>query len=113
MEILEEREIFLTTLPEVQGYEIVENMGFIMDESLMSGVERSIKDIKKLAMKMGCNAIVNLRVLSAGGSHGVVYGDGVVIRPKSDKVSETLESSEAIDLPEVPDFTNPDNLMNW
>lgn len=104
MEIVEEREIFLTTLPQVQGYEIVENMGFIMDESVWSGIERSIKDIKKHAMKMGCNAIVNLRIVSVDGSYAVVYGDGVVIRPKS---------APAPDMPEVPDFTNPDNLMNY
>ena len=61
-------------------------------------------DIKKHAMKMGCNAIVNLRIVSVDGSYAVVYGDGVVIRPKS---------APAPDMPEVPDFTNPDNLMNY
>ena len=84
---------FVTTLPYVMGYEIVESKGFIFGEAIITGVEGSIEKLKKEAEKKGCNAVVNVRI--AGDK---AYGDGVVVRPIP------------VELPEVPDFTPPDNL---
>lgn len=42
---------FVTTLPNVMGYEIVESKGFIFGEAIFNGVEGAIKELKKEAEK--------------------------------------------------------------
>ena len=53
---------FVTTLPYVMGYEIVESKGFIFGEAIFNGVEGAIKELKKEAEKKGCNAVVNVKI---------------------------------------------------
>ena len=69
---------FVTTLPEIKGYTILEQKGAFFDVSDLTGVEGSMKGIINKALAEGCNAIVNLRITTGYGSV-VVYGDGVVI----------------------------------
>lgn len=94
---------FVTTLREIPGYEIVETRGLIQDSSAFKGEEGKIKQLIKKAEELGCNAVVNIQQTAGYGYH-CIYGDAVIIRPK------TLSATE---LPEVPDFTNPDNLSSW
>ncbi len=94
---------FVTTLREIPGYEIVETRGLIQDSSAFKGEEGKIKQLIKKAEELGCNAVVNIQQTAGYGYH-CIYGDAVIIRPK------TLPAPE---LPEVPDFTNPDNLSSW
>ena len=89
---------FVTTLPNVVGYEIVESKGFIFGEAIWNGVEGAIKELKKEAEKQGCNAVVNMKIAGEATTYAAAYGDGVVVRPVP------------VELPEVPDFTTPDNL---
>lgn len=89
---------FVTTLPYVMGYEIVESKGFIFGEAIITGVEGAIKELKKEAEKKGCNAVVNVKIAGEAATYAAAYGDGVVVRPIP------------VELPEVPDFTPPDNL---
>ncbi len=103
--VMEKR--FVTTMNEIPGYEIVETRGVFCETMGFRGPERMIKGLMVKAEAEGCNAIVRLRVISGYGGGTCVYGDGVIIRPKSANVPE------APVLPEVPDFTNPDNQMNW
>ena len=88
---------------EIPGYEIVETRGLIQDSSAFKGEEGKIKQLIKKAEELGCNAVVNIQQTVGYGYH-CIYGDAVIIRPK------TLPATE---LPEVPDFTNPDNLSSW
>ena len=86
---------FVTTLPNVMGYEIVESKGFIFGEAIFNGVKGAIKELKKEAEKQGCNAVVNVRIAGEASTYAAAYGDGVVVRP----------------IPvELPDFTTPNNL---
>ena len=89
---------FVTTLPNVMGYEIVESKGFIFGEAIFNGVEGAIKELKKEGEKKGCNAVVNVKIAGEAVTYAAAYGDGVVVRPIP------------VELPEVPDFTPPDNL---
>ena len=88
---------------EIPGYEIVETRGLIQDSSAFKGEEGKIKQLIKKAEELGCNAVVNIQQTAGYGYH-CIYGDAVIIRPK------TLPATE---LPEVPDFTNPDKLSSW
>lgn len=92
---------------EIPGYEIVETKGVFIQAIGFKGPESMIEKLALQAEKEGCNAVVRLRLLSGYGGGAYAYGDGVVIRPKSADVPE------APVLPEVPDFTNTDNQMNW
>ena len=94
---------FVTTMDEIPGYEIVETRGVLVEPMGLKGGEGLVEKLMKKAEAGGCNAIVRFRMIT--GEYGsYAYGDGVVIRPKAVPAPE---------LPEVPDFTNPDNLMNW
>lgn len=83
---------FVTTLPQVIGYEIVESKGFIMGEAIFNGVEGAIKELKKEAEKQGCNAVVNVKLAGEASTYCAAYGDGVVVRPIP------------VELPEVPNL---------
>ena len=72
---------FITTVPEVMGYDIVESKGVIADTSGF-GMEKLLKDLVKKAEKEGCNAIVNLRMEPGYGGGIMAYGEGVVIKEK-------------------------------
>ena len=89
---------FVTTLPNIIGYEIVESKGFIFGEAIFNGVEGAIKELKKEAEKNGCNAVVNVKIAGEAATYAAAYGDGVVVRPIP------------VELPEVPDFTVPDKI---
>ncbi|MBR4830049.1 MAG: hypothetical protein IKZ92_09670 [Muribaculaceae bacterium] len=94
---------FISTLSEIPGYEIVETKGIIQESSPFKGEEGKLKKLVKKAEEAGCNAIVNIQQTAGYGYH-VMYGDAVIVRPKS---------HPAPVLPDVPDFTNPDNDMKW
>ena len=107
---------FVTTMNEIPGYEIVETRGVFVQTMGFKGPEGMIERLASKAENDGCNAVIRVRFVSGYGGGNIAYGDGVVIRPKSDKVSGAPEAPEAFgmpELPEVPDFTNPDNLMNY
>ena len=72
---------FITTFPEVMGYDIVESKGVIAGTSGF-GMEKLFKDLAKKAEKEGCNAIVNLRIESGYGGGVMAYGEGVVVKEK-------------------------------
>ena len=98
---------FVTTMNEIPGYEIVETRGIFNAVIGFRGIDTMVENMMKKAEAAGCNAIVRVRFVSGYGGGTCSYGDGVVIRPKS------ADLPEAPVLPEVPDFTNPDNQMNW
>ena len=94
---------FITTLSEIPGYEIVETKGIIQNSSAFKGEEGKLNKLVERAEMLGCNAIVNVQQTAGYGYH-VMYGDAVIIRPKVHPAPE---------LPEVPDYTNPDNQTSW
>lgn len=72
---------FITTFPEVMGYDIVESKGVIAASSGF-GMEKLFKDLTKKAEKDGCNAIVNLKMFTSYGGAIMAYGEGVVVKEK-------------------------------
>lgn len=71
---------FLTSLPEVIDHKITQSMGLIVESSMLSA-DKAIKDLVKKAEKMGCNAIVNVRLM--GSSGGITaYGEAVQVEEK-------------------------------
>ena len=92
---------FVTTMNEIPGYEIVETRGIFSESIGFHGLDTMVECLMEKAEAAGCNAIVRVRFFSGYSGGTCSYGDGVVIRPKP------------VEAPEAPDFTNPDNQMNW
>lgn len=71
---------FISTLPVVPGYEIVESRGLLMSDSILSQ-KKALRSLAKKAEQEGCNALVNVRI-SLGYGCVIIYGEGVVVKEK-------------------------------
>ena len=69
---------FVSTLPNIMGYEIKEQRGLFVDYSRRINPERCLRNVIQKAYDAGCKAFVNLRI-SASAEQTVVYGDDVII----------------------------------
>ena len=88
-------DFIVTTTPNIEGYTIEEYCGIVLDESFNQYEENtreSLSDIVEKAKKLGANAIVGLRIVTASDVHGdygcstnleySVYGTAVRITKK-------------------------------
>ena len=71
---------FMTTMPEVMGYEIEESMGVIVYSSMWSH-KNALKGLARKAEDEGCNAVVNVRV-DSGYGYVAAFGEGVIVKEK-------------------------------
>ena len=69
---------FVTTLPNIKGYEIVEQRGLCYQYGITYDLDSCLDKLLKKAYEAGCNAFVNLKI-EKGPNYTVIYGDGVII----------------------------------
>ena len=71
---------FISTLPVIPGYEIVESKGMLMTDSILSH-KKALRALAQKAEGEGCNALVNVRI-SLGYGCVIIYGEGVIVKEK-------------------------------
>ena len=69
---------FVSTLPNIMGYEIKEQRGLFVDYSRRINPERCLRNVIQKAYDAGCVASQNL-LMSASAYRTDVYGVGVII----------------------------------